>query len=181
MACTCFYVKCKFCNQHLAGRALTSHKTFIKVVYGKFFSKFSQNFLSKAWLKFFLTGNPFKTLYPSVRSECSSWRVPKNNLLVSNISSYLKMFCSLNQVFNSKSLNPFACKMLVLTMSPDHPVSTRVIISILLILLLQCIFFHFFQIMFWNQKDACFCRTYHGALLHVPFACRQNAKSISLW
>ena len=37
--------------------------------------KFSQNFLSKAWLKMFLIDKHHRTFYGSVRSECSSCRI----------------------------------------------------------------------------------------------------------
>ena len=38
-------------------------------------SKFSQNFLSKVWLKIFLIDNHYRTFYESLRSKCSSCRL----------------------------------------------------------------------------------------------------------
>ena len=61
---------------HDEGR--TSHSdwyenSFVMVVYEKLFLMFSQNFLSKTWVKkIFLIDNHYKTILVSVRIECSS-------------------------------------------------------------------------------------------------------------
>ena len=52
------------------------HSCFIKVVYEKFFLKFSQNFLSKTGLYFFID-NHYKSIYWLVRNESFSCRVQK--------------------------------------------------------------------------------------------------------
>ena len=53
--------------------------SFVMVVYDKIIWKFSQSFLSKARLKKFLIDNHYKTIYGSVRSECSSCMVKKSD------------------------------------------------------------------------------------------------------